>query len=111
MKNRVQLIGNLGMDVNLIEISKGQKLANCSLATTASYQDKKGKWQDKTTWHKITAFGPLAERMANALSKGALVGVEGKLSNRSYENNNGDTVYTTEIIVSNFYSMSKKAAA
>jgi len=100
--NRVQLIGNLGKDVQSTDLTSGATKATVSLATTDAYYNKAGDQVKETQWHNLVAWGKTAERMCNMLAKGSKVAVQGKLSNRSYEDKEGVTKYITEIIVSEF---------
>ncbi|ASV29839.1 single-stranded DNA-binding protein [Maribacter cobaltidurans] len=97
LKNKVQLIGNLGQDPEIITMDNGTKLAKFSLATTESYKNAKGEKVDDTQWHNIVAWGKTAEIVENYLLKGKQVAVEGKLTHRSYETKEGERRYITEI--------------
>ncbi|KAA2218942.1 MULTISPECIES: single-stranded DNA-binding protein [Maribacter] len=97
LKNKVQLIGNLGQDPEIVTMENGTKLAKFSLATTESYKNAKGEKVDDTQWHNIVAWGKTAEIVENYLTKGKQVAVEGKLTHRSYETKEGDKRYITEI--------------
>ncbi|PIB37855.1 single-stranded DNA-binding protein [Maribacter sp. 4G9] len=97
LKNKVQLIGNLGQDPEIITMENGTKLAKFSLATTESYKNAKGEKVDDTQWHNIVAWGKTAEIVENYLLKGKQVAVEGKLTHRSYETKEGEKRYITEI--------------
>nr|WP_297786851.1 single-stranded DNA-binding protein [uncultured Allomuricauda sp.] len=97
LKNKVQLIGNLGNDPEIIIMENGTKLAKFSIATNESYKNAKGEKVTDTQWHNIVAWGKLAEISEDFLSKGKEVMIEGKLMNRSYENNEGEKRYITEI--------------
>ncbi|RRQ49725.1 single-stranded DNA-binding protein [Maribacter algicola] len=97
LKNKVQLIGNLGQDPEIVTMENGTKLAKFSLATTESYKNAKGEKVDDTQWHNIVAWGKTAEIVENYLTKGKQVAVEGKLTHRSYETKEGDNRYITEI--------------
>lgn len=108
MKNRVQLIGNLGQDPVITKTNTGKQVANVSIATNERWMDKDGEWKDNVEWHRLTLWGNLAERISKQAKKGSLLAVEGKLSNRSYENKEGQQVYTTEIVVNNFFTMQSK---
>lgn len=96
MLNKVQLIGNLGADPELKEIN-GSKLVNLSIATKSGYKDKSGKWQDKTDWFQVSLWNNLAETASKYLHKGSRIYIEGKLQNRSWEEN-GVKKYATDII-------------
>lgn len=99
--NRVIIIGNLGKDPEMKEFSNGNKVANFTMATSEKYTDKSGERVENTEWHNVKIFGKLAEVCEKWLKKGSKVMVEGKISTRSYETNDGETKYTTEIIGQN----------
>ena len=95
--NKVILIGTLGKDPETKYFQDGTAVCNFSVATSESWKDKQGQRQEKTEWHRVTAFRKLAEICGQYLGKGAKVYVEGKLQTRSYEKN-GQTLYVTEIV-------------
>ncbi|MBQ4913716.1 single-stranded DNA-binding protein [Maribacter sp. MMG018] len=97
LKNKVQLIGNLGQDPEIITMENGTKLAKFSLATTESYKNAKGEKVDDTQWHNVVAWGKTAEIVETYLLKGKQVAVEGKLTHRSYETKEGEKRYITEV--------------
>ena len=107
LKNSVQLIGNLGRDVELKEISNGSKVAKFTLATNDYYKNNKGEVIKETQWHSIVAWGKTAEQMAKILKKGSSVVVHGKLVHRTYEDKEGNVKYTSEVKVSEFINMTK----
>jgi len=92
--NKVILVGNLGKDPEVMTFDNNVKKASFSIATTESFKDREGNWQDRTEWHNIVLWGYLAEKK---LFKGDQVYVEGKLRTRSWDDNNGNKRYTTEI--------------
>jgi single-strand DNA-binding protein len=94
--NEVTLIGRLGQDPDIRATPSGDMVANLSIATTDSYKDKSGNWQDTTEWHKVNLWGYTAETAQKHLRKGSKVCIEGKLATRSYEKD-GITRYVTEI--------------
>ena len=98
MFNNVQLIGNTGQTPDTRLLDNGTKVANFSLATWQRYKSKDGKANKKTTWHKITAFGPIAEIVEKYLTKGSKVFIRGRLNNRSYTDKQGVEKYITEIV-------------
>lgn len=108
MKNKVQLIGNLGMSPEVKEFEKGKKLAKFSLATNESYYDAKGDKVTDTQWHNLIAWGKTAERVEKYLDKGMEVALEGKLVNRSYEDSTGNKRYVTEIVLNEFVMLGSK---
>jgi len=107
LKNTVQLIGNLGRDVELKEISNGSKVAKFTLATNDFYKNNKGEVIKETQWHSIVAWGKTAETMAKILKKGSSVVLQGKLVHRTYEDKDGNVKYTSEVKVNEFINMTK----
>jgi single-strand DNA-binding protein len=107
LKNSVQLIGNLGKDVEIRSFDSGSKKATLALATTEYYKNNKGELVKNTQWHNLVAWGKNAEMMAKVLTKGSMVAVAGSLSNRSYTDSSGQTRYITEVLVSEFMKLDK----
>ncbi|MFD2100548.1 single-stranded DNA-binding protein [Flagellimonas iocasae] len=97
LKNKVQLIGNLGNDPEMITMENGSKLAKFSIATNETYKNAEGEKVTDTQWHNVVAWGKLAEIAENYLAKGKEVMIEGKLMTRSYETKEGDKRYITEV--------------
>ena len=108
LKNFVQLIGNLGQDVELREFDSGSKKANFTLATHESYKDKNGEKVEKTEWHNIVAWGKPAEWMKDSLKKGDQVMIQGQINYRKYEDKEGITRYITEINTNEFLKINSK---
>ena len=97
--NKVIVIGNLGANPNIRALPSGQNVANFSLATTERFTDRNGAKQERTDWHRIVAFGRLADTCDRFLSKGRQVYVEGRLTTRQYEAKDGSGKrYRTEIV-------------
>jgi single-strand DNA-binding protein len=97
--NKVIVIGNLGANPNIRVLPSGQKVANFSLATTERFTDRNGAKQERTEWHRVVAFGQLADNCERLLTKGRQVYIEGRLRTRQYEAKDGSgTRYRTEII-------------
>jgi len=97
--NKVIVIGNLGANPDIRALPSGQNVANFSLATTARFTDRNGAKQERTDWHRIVAFGRLADTCERFLSKGRQVYVEGRLTTRQYEAKDGSGKrYRTEIV-------------
>jgi single-strand DNA-binding protein len=99
LRNKVQLIGNLGANPEIRSFDNGKTVARFSLATTDSYQDTNGKKISETQWHNLVAWGGLAKIIEKYLTKGSEVAVEGKLTHRTYEDKDGNKKYFTEIIL------------
>jgi single-strand DNA-binding protein len=97
--NKVIVIGNLGANPDIRALPSGQNVANFSLATTERFTDRNGAKQERTDWHRIVAFGRLAETCERFLSKGRQVYIEGRLTTRQYEAKDGSGKrYRTEIV-------------
>ncbi len=108
MVNRVILIGNLGKDPEFRTLENGAALARFSLATSENYKDKGGNWQQQTEWHDIVVWRNLAERAQATLKKGMAVYVEGKLTHRTWQDQEGNTKRTTEVVCNYFRVLDKK---
>ena len=104
MVNKVIIVGNLGHDPQLRQMENGTEIATFSVATSEKWKDKNGEKQSKTEWHKIVAFGKVAEIIGKYLAKGSKVYIEGKLQTRSWEDDAGNKKYTTEIVMNGFDS-------
>jgi single-strand DNA-binding protein len=111
MRNKVQLIGNLGVNPEVMNLQQGQKLAKFSLATNESYYNNAGEKVTDTQWHNLVAWGKTAEKVEKYLKKGVEVAVEGKLVNKSYEDKSGNKRYITEIVISDFLLLGSKKDA
>jgi len=107
LRNYVQLIGNLGQDVELREFDSGKKKASFSLATTEKFTDKNGEKNEITQWHNISVWGKLAGLVNDSLSKGDQVLIQGKLTHRKYEDSNGNTKYFTEVVAGEFMKITR----
>jgi single-strand DNA-binding protein len=98
--NQVSLIGNLGKDPEVKYMPSGDAVANITVATSETWNDKNsGEKKEKTEWHRVVFFGKIAEVVAQYLKKGSKVFVQGKLQTRKWQNNDGQDMYTTEVIV------------
>jgi single-strand DNA-binding protein len=97
IRNKVQLIGNLGKDPEIVTLESGTKLAKFSVATNETFKNAKGEKVTDTQWHNVVAWGKTAEIVETYLTKGNEVAVEGKLVHRSYETKEGDKRYVTEV--------------
>jgi len=92
------LIGNLGADVETRYTQNEVAVASFRMATTERWKDSEGNPQEATEWHRIVAFGRLAEICSEYLAKGSKVYIEGRLQTRKWEDKDGVTRYTTEIV-------------
>src|SRR5690349_5012826 len=84
LKNKVQLIGNLGSNPEIRTLDGGKKMARFSVATNETYRSAKGEKVTETQWHNLVAWGKVAEIAEQFLVKGSEVAIEGKLINRNY---------------------------
>jgi single-strand DNA-binding protein len=97
--NKAIVIGNLGRDPEVRALPSGQSVANLSVATKARFTDRNGERQERTEWHRVVAFGKIADNCQRLLSKGRQVYVEGRLRTRQYQAKDGSGPrYRTEII-------------
>lgn len=108
LKNKVQLIGNVGANPEIKMFDTGKKIAKFSLATNETYRNAKGEYVKDTQWHNLVAWGKTAEIIEKHLKKGSEVVVEGKLINRNYTDKEGTKRYITEIEINEFLMLSKK---
>ena len=108
LKNKVQLIGNLGNVPEIKNTENGKKLAKFSIATDEQYLNASGEKITETTWHNIIAWGKLADIAEQYLKKGSEVVVEGKLINRSYTDKEGNKKYITEVQVNELLMLGSK---
>ncbi len=107
LSNHVQLIGYLGKDVETIEVGDGKKLAKATIATNYVYTNAAGEKVENTDWHQLVAWGRTAELMQAHAAKGTQLCVNGRLSNRSYEDKEGVKKYITEVVVNEFRAFKK----
>ncbi|HYC39682.1 MAG TPA: single-stranded DNA-binding protein [Chitinophagaceae bacterium] len=107
LKNKVQLIGNLGGKPEVKETENGRKLAQFSVATNESYRNAKGERVTETQWHRVVAWGKVAEVAEKYLDKGKEVAIEGRLVYRSYNGKDGSKKYITEVQVSEMLLLGK----
>jgi single-strand DNA-binding protein len=99
LKNRVNLIGNLGTDPEIKNLDGGQKLAKIAIATNESYKNNKGEKVTETQWHNLVAWGKTAEYFEKYAKTGSKAVIEGKLVNRNYTDKSGIKRFITEIVV------------
>ncbi len=97
LRNKVQLIGNLGANPEIKTLDGGKKLAKMTIATNESYKNSKGEKITETQWHNLIAWGKTVDIIEKYLTKGSEVAIEGKLLNRSYTDKEGQKRYITEI--------------
>ena len=109
VKNKVQLIGNLGQDPEVKSIGEDKKVAHLSVATNENYKNAKGEKVTETQWHNVVAWGKLADIAEKYLVKGTEVVIEGKLINRNYTDKQGVKRHATEVQANELLILTKKA--
>lgn len=97
MLNKVMIIGRLGKEPEMKYTQSGMPIANMTVATSESFKDRNGERQERTEWHRVVVFDKAAENCGKFLAKGSLVYVEGRLTTREWQDQNGQKRYTTEI--------------
>jgi single-strand DNA-binding protein len=108
LKNKVQLIGNLGMNPEIKNLDSGKKLAKFSIATNETYRNAKGDKIEDTQWHNLIAWGKTAEIIEQYVKKGNEIAIEGKLVNRNYDDKDGNKRYVTEVLVNEILMLGGK---
>ena len=111
MLNKTMLIGNLGEDVRTAVTKNEIPVANFRMATTERWKDGEGNKQESTEWHRVVAFGRLAEICGEHLQKGAKVYIEGRLQTRKWQDSNDVTRYTTEIVARELRMLGEKSTS
>ena len=106
--NKVILIGNLGSDPEVRYTPNGAPVANFSLATNESWNDKDGQRQERTEWHRLVLWSKLAEIAGQYLKKGNKIYVEGRLQTRSWDDQSGQKRYMTEIVVNDMQMLDSR---
>ncbi len=109
LRNSVQLIGNLGMDPEVKQVSNGNKMARFSLATSDTYTNQKGEKVTETQWHNLIIWGGLAEVAEKYLKKGKQIAVEGRLETNTYDYKDGNRKFYTQIKVNDLVMLEGKA--
>jgi single-strand DNA-binding protein len=105
LRNKVQLIGHLGSKIELKTLESGKIVGNVSIATNESYKNQKGEKISETTWHRLVIWGKNAELIEKYTDKGSEIAIEGKISNRDYNDKDGVKRYISEILVNEFLLM------
>lgn len=105
LKNKVQLIGNVGGEPTITTLESGKKIARLSLATNENYKNSNGEKQTDTNWHTAIAWGKTADIIEKYVTKGKEIAIEGKLSTRSYDDKEGNKRYVTEVVINEILLM------
>lgn len=107
LRNKVQLIGRLGQDPEIINLESGKKIAKFSLATDDSYKDASGQKIESVQWHNLIAWNKTADIIEKYVTKGKEIAIEGKLTSRSYDDKEGGKRYITEVLVNELLMLGK----
>ena len=107
MRNKVQLIGHVGQEPEIKTLEGGKKVAKITLATNENYTNNQGEKVEQTEWHRVTAWGKIADIIEKYVSKGKEIAIEGKITYRSYDGKNGEKRYVTEIVANELLLLSK----
>lgn len=107
MKNKVQLIGNVGNEPEVKTFGEGKKVANITIATNDYFINDKGEKVEQTEWHRVTAWGKTAEIIEKYVTKGKEIAIEGKLTHRSYDDKDGNKRYITEVVANEILLLGK----
>ena len=110
LKNSIVLVGNLGADPEIKSLDNGKKMVKISIATHDSHKNREGARIENTEWHRCVAWGKQAEVINQFFKKGNEIMVRGKMTYRNYQDRNGNTQYTSEVVIQEFSFMGKKAA-
>ncbi len=107
LRNKVQLIGRLGQDPEIITFEDGGKIAKFNLAIDDSYKNKNGDKAERTYWHPVVVKNGLVNVVENYVTKGKEIAIEGKLTSRSYDDKDGNKKYITEIVCNELLLLGK----
>jgi single-strand DNA-binding protein len=107
LRNKVQLIGNVGNEPEIKILEGGKKLAKFTIATNEVYYNENKEKVTDTQWHNVSAFGKIAEIIESFVNKGKEIAIEGKLTHRSYDDKDGVKRYYTEIIANELLLLGK----
>jgi single-strand DNA-binding protein len=107
LRNKVQLIGHVGQDPEIKTLEGGKKVANITLATNEVYYKENGDKVEQTEWHRVSAWGKVADIIEKYVTKGKEIAIEGKLTHRSYDDKNGEKRYITEVVANEILLLGK----
>lgn len=108
LRNRIQLIGNLGSDPEISNFDSGKKKASFTIATNDYYKTPDGEKIQDTQWHQVIAWNKQADLIESYVKKGQEIALDGKLINRNYKDKEGVTRYVTEIILNEVLLLNSK---
>jgi len=107
--NKIVLVGHLGADPESRFTPSGVAVSTFNMATNESWKNKEGEYEDRTEWHRIVLYGKAAETASEYMKKGQLAYVEGRIRTRSWEDKDGMTRYTTEVLGDRFTMLGRKS--
>ena len=107
--NKIVLVGHLGADPESRFTPSGVAVSTFNMATNESWKNKEGEYEDRTEWHRIVLYGQAAETASEYMKKGQLAYVEGRIRTRSWEDKDGMTRYTTEVLGDRFTMLGRKS--
>lgn len=107
MRNKVQLIGHVGQEPEIKTFDGGKKVVNFTLATNEVYKNEKGEKVEQTEWHRVSAWGKVADIIEKYVTKGKEIAIEGKLTHRSYDDKNGEKRFITEVVANDIILLGK----
>ena len=110
LRNKVQLLGRLGKDPEMISFEDGKTKCNFPIATNEIFRNSEGERVERTQWHDVIAWGGLADIVGQYCRKGSEVAVEGRISYRTYEDSEGQTRYVTEVIANELLMLDKRSS-
>ena len=99
LRNKVQLIGNIGQEPVITTLESGKRVARTTMATNEHYTNSKGERVTNTEWHTLIGWGKIADIIEGFVTKGKEIAIEGKLTSRSYEDKEGNKRYVTEVVI------------
>ncbi|MDE0978996.1 MAG: single-stranded DNA-binding protein [Flavobacteriales bacterium] len=108
LRNKVQLIGRLGKDPELMSFDEGKTKCSFPVATNEIFRNGEGERVERTQWHDVVTWGALADVAGQYLKKGAEIAIEGRLAYRTYEDGEGHTRYVTEIVASEMLMLDRR---
>lgn len=109
LRNKVQLIGNVGREPEIVNLESGKKIAKFPIATNEHYKNGAGEKITDTQWHNIVAWGKTAELVEKYVGKGKEVGIEGKLTSRSWDDKDDKKHFITEVVCNELLLMGNKS--
>jgi single-strand DNA-binding protein len=107
MRNKVQLIGHVGQEPEIKTFDGGKKVANITIATNDYFINDKGDKIEQTEWHRVSAWGKVADIIEKYVDKGKEIAIEGKLTHRSYDDKDGNKRYVTEVVANEILLLGK----